>query len=40
MPCLRIDDGKGETLWMYESGEIIGYLEGRFAAEADAMAAA
>lgn len=31
VPCLRIEDDKGEAQWMYESGEIIGYLEGRFA---------
>ena len=31
VPCLPIEDGQGEVRWMYESGEIIGYLEGRFA---------
>ena len=31
VPCLRIEDGGGEVQWLYESGEIIGYLEGRFA---------
>jgi glutaredoxin len=30
VPCLRIDDGERGLQWMYESGEIIGYLEGRF----------
>lgn len=30
--CLRIEDGEGDVRWMYESGEIVGYLEGRFAA--------
>ena len=31
VPCLRID-GDGETRWVYESKEIIAYLEGRFGA--------
>ena len=35
VPCLRVEDGQGEVQWMYESGEIIGYLEGRFLAGAD-----
>jgi glutaredoxin len=30
VPCLRIGDGESGYRWMYESGEIIGYLEGRF----------
>ena len=34
VPCLRIDDDQGQVQWMYESGEIIGYLEGRFSASA------
>ena len=29
VPCLRIDY-KDETIWMYESNEIINYLEQRF----------
>ena len=29
VPCLRIDD-QGESIWMYESTEIIQYLEQRF----------
>lgn len=29
VPCLRVEDGH-EVSWMYESGEIIDYLEGRF----------
>lgn len=29
VPCLRIDNDK-ETIWMYESSEIIQYLEQRF----------
>ena len=31
VPCLRIEE-KGETTWMYESGDIIAYLNERFAA--------
>jgi glutaredoxin len=31
-PCLRIRDDQGNSRWMYESGEIIAYLRGRFAA--------
>jgi glutaredoxin len=30
VPCLRIGEGESGSRWMYESGEIIGYLEGRF----------
>jgi len=30
VPCLRIEDDKGDVSWMYESGDIIEYLEGRF----------
>lgn len=29
VPCLRIDNGN-ETLWMYESNDIIAYLDQRF----------
>ncbi|QFU74388.1 glutaredoxin [Halioglobus maricola] len=32
VPCLRIKDSEQKSRWMYESGEIIDYLEGRFAA--------
>lgn len=32
VPCLRITDQAGNARWMYESGEIIEYLRGRFAA--------
>lgn len=32
VPCLRIDDGEGAVSWMYESANIISYLEGRFVA--------
>ena len=31
VPCLKIDDGEGQISWMYESKDIIGYLEDRFA---------
>lgn len=27
VPCLRIDEGEGEVRWMYESSDIISYLE-------------
>jgi glutaredoxin len=33
VPCLRIEE-KGEVRWMYESKEIINYLETRFTANA------
>lgn len=32
VPCLRIADQPGKNEWMYESGKIIAYLNGRFAA--------
>lgn len=31
VPCLKITDSAGKTHWLYESGEIINYLRGRFA---------
>lgn len=31
VPCLRITDSEGNTTWMYESSDIIAYLQGRFA---------
>ncbi len=31
VPCLKITDTSGQSLWMYESDKIIGYLRGRFA---------
>ena len=31
VPCLRVDEGEGAVQWLYESKNIIGYLEGRFA---------
>ena len=30
VPCLRIDEGDGQARWLYESRDIIGYLEKRF----------
>ena len=33
VPCLRIDDGERGYQWMYESSDIISYLEQRFANE-------
>ena len=32
VPCLRIEDAQGEVQWMYESSDIIAYLERRFVA--------
>ena len=32
VPCLKITDQAGSSQWMYESGKIIAYLHGRFAA--------
>lgn len=33
VPCLMIKDSEGNVSWMYESSEIIRYLEDRFAAQ-------
>jgi glutaredoxin len=30
VPCLRIEEDNGDVRWMYESGDIISYLEQRF----------
>ncbi len=30
VPCLRIEDVQGQAEWMYESSDIISYLERRF----------
>lgn len=32
VPCLKITDQAGSSRWLYESGAIIEYLRGRFAA--------
>jgi glutaredoxin len=40
VPCLKVDDEDGQTQWIYESGEIINYLENRFAATQQSIAAA
>ena len=32
VPCLKITDQAGNSEWLYESGKIIAYLHGRFAA--------
>jgi glutaredoxin len=31
VPCLKIEDSQGDVRWMYESKDIIGYLDERFA---------
>ena len=31
VPCLRIEDDTGQRVWMYESADIVAYLEERFA---------
>jgi glutaredoxin len=31
VPCLKITDTSGQSLWLYESDKIITYLRGRFA---------
>lgn len=31
VPCLKVTDTSGQSLWMYDSDKIIGYLRGRFA---------
>jgi glutaredoxin len=31
VPCLRISDAQGNSQWMYESADIIRYLQERFA---------
>jgi glutaredoxin len=30
VPCLKIEDDEGKVSWMYESGDIISYLQQRF----------
>jgi len=31
VPCLRIDEKNGDTIWIYESNDIISYLKEHFA---------
>lgn len=38
VPCLRIEQASGEVRWMYESTDIVTYLERRFAPGAEAQA--
>ena len=33
VPCLRIDNGQEQVRWMYESGNIIEYLQNSFAVD-------
>ncbi len=40
VPCLRIEDVQGQAEWMYESSDIISYLERRFDAAAHNTVAA
>ena len=39
VPCLRIDEGE-KTRWMYESNDIIAYLEDRFGKDRKSQASA
>ena len=39
VPCLRIAEGERGDQWMYESSEIINYLEARFTAPSAVAAA-
>ncbi len=39
VPCLRIDEGE-KTRWMYESNDIIAYLEDRFGKDRGSQASA
>ena len=32
VPCLKITDAAGKSLWLYDSDKIVAYLRGRFAA--------
>ena len=32
VPCLKITDADGQSRWLFESGAIISYLQGRFTA--------
>ncbi len=37
VPCLRISEEDGTVKWLYESSDIISYLEQRFSASASTM---
>jgi len=39
VPCLRIDEGD-QTRWLYESNDIIAYLEDRFGKDRESQASA
>lgn len=39
VPCLRIEQDSGEVSWMYESTDIVAYLEQRFASGAQGTGA-
>jgi len=39
VPCLRITDDQGKETWMYESADIISYLQTRFSPETTGGAA-
>jgi len=39
VPCLRIEHEQGQIEWLYESAEIIKYLESKFAPEAHSAVA-
>ena len=34
VPCLKIEDASGNATWMYESSDIVAYLDNRFAVQA------
>ncbi len=38
VPCLRINGESGNTQWLYESGDIISYLEQQFSAQSQSAA--
>jgi glutaredoxin len=40
VPCLRIEDGQGGVKWMYESTDIVNYLNNRFSVEEHSAATA
>ena len=38
VPCLRVEERRGQVEWIYESSDIIQYLEGRFVGPRDVSA--